>query len=67
MNEGNETAPAIAYDDFRKVDVRVGTVVAVDAFPEARRPSFKLRIDFGPAIGIRQSAAELVANYRPEQ
>ncbi len=67
MNEGNETAPAIAYDDFRKVDVRVGTVVAVDAFPEARRPSFKLRIDFGPAIGIRQSAAQLVANYRPEQ
>ncbi|MEX0814100.1 MAG: tRNA-binding protein [Dongiaceae bacterium] len=67
MNDSNETAPAIAYDDFRKVDIRVGTVVAVDPFPEARRPSLKLRIDFGPAIGIRQSAARLVANYRPEQ
>ena len=67
MSESNDTAPAIAYDDFRKVDIRVGTVVAVDPFPEARRPSLKLRIDFGPAIGIRQSAAQLVANYRPEQ
>ena len=57
--------PAITYDDFRKVDIRVGTIVGVEPFPEARRPALKLRIDFGAGIGLRRSSAQIVANYDP--
>jgi tRNA-binding protein len=57
--------PAITYDDFRKVDIRVGTIVGVEPFPEARRPALKLRIDFGASIGLRKSSAQIVANYDP--
>ena len=57
---------AIAYDDFLKVDIRLGTIIAVEPFPEARKPSLKLRVDFGATIGVRKSAAQLVANYPPE-
>lgn len=59
-------APTITYDDFLKVDVRVGTIVAVDPFPEARRPAYKLRVDFGPEIGERKTSAQVTAHYRPE-
>jgi tRNA-binding protein len=59
-------APAIAFDDFLKVDIRVGTILAVHDFPEARKPSWKLDIDFGPAIGIKRSAAQIVALYARE-
>ncbi|MGH6927563.1 MAG: tRNA-binding protein [Dongiaceae bacterium] len=59
------TAP-IGYDDFRKVDIRVGTIVAVDPFPEARRPTFKLTVDFGPEIGRRRSSAQVTAHYKAE-
>lgn len=59
-------AAPIAYDDFLKVDVRVGTVTAVGPYPEARRPAFKLEIDFGPAIGLRKASAQLTAHYRAE-
>ncbi len=55
------------YDDFEKLDVRVGKVVEVDDFPEARKPSYKLKIDFGGEIGIKKSCAQLPQNYTKEQ
>jgi tRNA-binding protein len=57
---------AIAYDDFERVDIRVGTIVAVDPFPEARRPAFKLQVDFGPEIGMRRTSAQVTRHYQPQ-
>jgi tRNA-binding protein len=56
----------ISFDDFMKVDVRVGRVVAVEDFPEARKPAWKLRVDFGPDIGEKRSSAQ-VTNYSREE
>ena len=55
----------ITYDDFAKVEIRVGRVVAVEDFPQARKPSWKLRIDFGPA-GVKTSSAQLTMHYGKE-
>jgi tRNA-binding protein len=57
----------IAYDDFVRVDIRVGTVLEAEEFPEARRPAYKLRIDFGPEIGTKTSSAQLPALYAREE
>ncbi len=56
----------ISFDDFLKIDIRVGTVIDVQKFPEARIPAYKLQIDFGNDIGIKKTSAQITDNYAPE-
>jgi len=65
-NEPNAAEP-ISLRDFEKIDVRVGRIVGVDEFPEARKPAYKLTIDFGPGVGIRKSSAQLTLRYRADE
>lgn len=57
----------ISWADFEAVELRVGTVVAAEAFPEARRPAYKVTVDFGPEIGMRRSSAQVTTLYAPEE
>ena len=63
MEESSTVQETISWDDFMRVDLRVGTIVAVDDFPEARRPAYKLQVDFGAEIGIKKSSAQITALY----
>jgi tRNA-binding protein len=68
--EHDPSAPAadpIGFNDFLKVDVRVGTIISAEPYPEARRPSIKLAIDFGECIGVKRSSAQVAVLYMPEE